>query len=50
MTQQKTYNVTTLTQQQRKELFTDAISQAGFQAFIKNQTDQQTHYTFQYKK
>ncbi len=49
MTQQKTYDVTHLTAQQRRELFIDCINQTGFTAFIKNQNNQQTHYTFQYK-
>jgi hypothetical protein len=50
MTEQKTYNVTKLTTQQRRELFKACINQTGFTAFIKNQNNQQTHYTFQYKK
>ncbi|MCW4028409.1 MAG: hypothetical protein NWE92_02020 [Candidatus Bathyarchaeota archaeon] len=49
MTHQKTYNVTHLTTQQRHQLFIDCLNQEGFTAFIKNQTNQQTHYTFQYK-
>jgi hypothetical protein len=49
--QQKTmhFNVTNLTPTQRRELFSQCISQQGFCAFIKNQNNQQTHYTFQYK-
>lgn len=49
MTHQKTYNVTHLNASQRQELFKTAMNQTGFKAFIKNQTTQQTHYTFQYK-
>ncbi|MGD6853132.1 MAG: hypothetical protein ACQCN6_13820 [Candidatus Bathyarchaeia archaeon] len=45
----KQYDVTNLTPQQRRKLFTQCISQTGFCAFIKNQTNQQTHYTFQYQ-
>jgi hypothetical protein len=51
MNQQKTkkYNVTNLTPNQQRELFKDCISQPHFTAFIKNQQNQQTHYTFQSK-
>jgi hypothetical protein len=49
MTEQKTYNVTDLTAKQRRELFQDCVNQYGFTAFIKNNTNKQTHYTFQYK-
>jgi hypothetical protein len=50
MTQKtKKYNVTNLTPTQQRELFKDCISQPHFAAFVKNQTNQQTHYTFQYK-
>jgi hypothetical protein len=49
MTQQKIYSVTNLTPKQRRELFTQCINQDGFKAFIKNQNNKQTHYTFQYK-
>jgi hypothetical protein len=51
MSQQKTthYNVTNLTPSQRRKLFIECMNQTGFTAFIKNQTNQQTHYTFQYE-
>jgi hypothetical protein len=45
----KQYNVTDLSPQQRRQLFRECMAQAGFQAFIKNQNNKQTHYTFQYK-
>jgi hypothetical protein len=51
MSQQKTkqYNVTNLTPSQRRQLFIECMNKTGFTAFIKNQNNQQTHYTFQYK-
>jgi hypothetical protein len=51
MAEQKTYNVTHLTAIQRRELFKTCITQTqtGFIAFVQNQNNQQTHYTFQYK-
>jgi hypothetical protein len=51
MNQQKTkhFNVTNMTPKQRHELFIKHMNQTGFTAFIKNQTNQQTHYTFQYQ-
>jgi len=52
MSKQKTqqYNVTDLTPDQRRELFVECMNQRGFEAFIKTQNNQQTHYTFQYNK
>ncbi|MGD6853293.1 MAG: hypothetical protein ACQCN6_14640 [Candidatus Bathyarchaeia archaeon] len=45
----KRFDVTKLTPDQRRQLFTECINQTGFCAFIKNQNNQQTHYTFQYQ-
>jgi len=51
MNQRKTIqiNVTNLTPKQRQKLFTKHLNQNGFTAFIKNQKNNQTHYTFQYQ-
>ena len=49
MTEQKTYNVTTLTPSQRQALFEICMSQRGFSAFVKNQNNKQTHYIFRYQ-
>ncbi|MCW4024306.1 MAG: hypothetical protein NWF01_04630 [Candidatus Bathyarchaeota archaeon] len=51
MSQQKTKhrNVTNMTPNQQRELFKEYMNQSGFSAFIKNQNNQQTQYTFHYK-
>jgi len=43
------FNVTDLTAEQRRALFVECMNQRGFEAFIKNENNQQVHYTFQYK-
>jgi hypothetical protein len=50
MSKQKTkqYNVTNMTPKQRRNLFIKCMNQHGFVGFVKNQTNKQTHYTFQY--
>jgi len=43
-------NVTDLTPNQKRQLFTDYYTQAGFSGFVKSKKGKQTYYTFNYKK
>jgi hypothetical protein len=43
-------NVSDLTLDQRKKIFTDAMNQTGFTGFIEHQDKNQTYYIFTYQK
>lgn len=45
----KQINVTNLTQNQKRELFIEHLTRAGFTGFIKNAVGEKTYYTFTYK-
>jgi hypothetical protein len=45
----KQVNVTNLTQNQKRELFIEHLTLAGFAGFVKNVVGEKTYYTFTYK-